>query len=254
MACGAIPESRPALNAEPRRVSPMGSALVGFLKNNTNSRPAWQEIVRFSCLASRPSTARIGRASEAPSHLCNRVHMIRLLSPTASLRGDGFSAMEIELRRLFRLARMNLNGERHASRAFQEDRFVLDPVGAKDEVGERSVGGDRLTGTAGLREIDDRSRVFGRSVLVALEGEVDEKARRRVAAERAPFGSVDKALDATHEIVGEFPCVFQDRIGFDIGNLELRRSSAPSQYERDNRCDGAKAKPTHSPPPPIREI
>jgi hypothetical protein len=39
--------------------------LTFFLKNNTNSQPAWQEIVGFSYLASRPSTARIGRASEA---------------------------------------------------------------------------------------------------------------------------------------------------------------------------------------------
>src|SRR5215468_5277714 len=83
------------------------------------------------------------------------------LSPAASLWGDGFRAVEIEFGRLFRLSGVNLNGERHASRAFQEDRFVLDPVWAKDEVGECPVGSDRLTGTARLRQLDDRGRVFG---------------------------------------------------------------------------------------------
>src|ERR1700691_4281942 len=125
--------------------------------------------------------------------------MIRLPSPTASLRSDGFRAVEIEFRRLFCLSRMNLNGERHASRAFEEECFVLSPIGAKDKVGERSVGCD-WTGAAGLSQVDDRGRVFRRSVLVALEGEVDQDARRRVAAERPPFGSVDKALADTYEV------------------------------------------------------
>ena len=166
------------------------------------------------------------------------------LSPTASLRGDGFRAVEIEFRRLFRLARMNLNGERHAGRAFQEDHFVLNPVGAKDEIGERPVGGDRLTGTTGLRQVDDRGRIFRRGVLVALEGEVDEEAGRRVAAERAPFGSVDEALAAAHEIVGELARVFQKRIGFDVDDLELRRPAPPAST---NETTDATA-PTRSPP------
>ena len=202
------------------------TGLVGFLKNNTNSSQPGKKLSVFLIERPGPQQRELTAPRKRRAISATESNTIRLPSPTASLRGDGFRAMEIEFRRLFRLSRMNLNGERHASRAFQEDRFVLDPVGAKDEVGERSVGGDRLTGTAGLREIDDRSRVFGRSVLVALEGEVDEEARRRVATERAPFGSVDKALAAAHEIVGEFARVFQKRIGFDIGNLELRRSGA----------------------------
>ena len=89
----------------------------------------------------------------------------RAPAATASFGGDGFRAVKIEFRRLCRFACMDLNDERHAGRPLQEDRFVLNPVGAKDKVGERSVGGDRLTGAAGLRQIDDRGRVFGRGVL-----------------------------------------------------------------------------------------
>src|SRR5580698_612397 len=171
--------------------------------------------------------------------------MISLPRPAASLRGDRLRAVEVEFRRLFGLSGVNLNGERHAGRALQEQGFVLDPVSAEDEVGEGSVGGDRLTGTPGLRQIDDRGRVFGRDVLVALEGEIDEKAGRRVAAERAPFGSVDKTLAAGHEVVGQLARVLKKRIGLDVDDLELRRPSAPGQHERDDRRDGANAKPTH---------
>jgi hypothetical protein len=51
MACGAIPERFPAFNAETqsrvaREKRELG--LSAFLKNNTPSQPAWQEIVDFS--------------------------------------------------------------------------------------------------------------------------------------------------------------------------------------------------------------
>jgi hypothetical protein len=57
MACGAIPESFPCLNAEALAVpssweTPAGS--LEFLKDNTISRPPWQEIVDFSYSPSRP--------------------------------------------------------------------------------------------------------------------------------------------------------------------------------------------------------
>ena len=121
---------------------------------------------------------------------------------------------------------------------------MLNSVGAEDEVGERSVCGDRLSGMASLREINDRGRIFRRSVLVAFEGEVDEKAGGRVAAQRAPSGSVNEALAAAHEIVGQFARVFQKRIGFDVDDLELRRPGASSQRERDNRrCGATRANP-----------
>src|SRR6478752_10464914 len=97
---------------------------------------AWQEIVGFLIERSPPSNGHLGasprrgRAILPTESWCN---------PTASLRGDGLRAAEIEFRRLFRLARVHLNGKRHASRAFQEDGFVLDPVRAKDEVGKGLV-------------------------------------------------------------------------------------------------------------------
>jgi hypothetical protein len=51
MACGAIPESLPALDAEPRsRVAyeKCVAGFIGLLKNNIRSQPAGQEIVDFS--------------------------------------------------------------------------------------------------------------------------------------------------------------------------------------------------------------
>jgi hypothetical protein len=76
--------------------------------------------------------------------------MIKPSLRPASLWRDGFRAVEVEFRGLLRLSRMNLNGERHTCRALKEDRFVLDPVGAKDEVGKGLVGGDGA-GAPGLR-------------------------------------------------------------------------------------------------------
>ena len=49
--------------------------------------------------------------------------------------------------------------------AVQEHGLVLDPVGAEDEIGERFVGDDGLAGMAGLGQVDDCGRVFGRGVL-----------------------------------------------------------------------------------------
>ena len=80
------------------------------------------------------------------------------------------------------------------SRALQEHGLVLDAVGAEDEIGERLVGYDLLAGMPGLGQVDDRRRIFGRSVLVALEGEVEKHAGRRVAAERPAPRRVDQAL------------------------------------------------------------
>jgi hypothetical protein len=52
MACGAIPEPFPVLDAELRpHVADGGKnqrGLRGFLKNNTASQLVWQEIVDFS--------------------------------------------------------------------------------------------------------------------------------------------------------------------------------------------------------------
>ena len=123
----------------------------------------------------------------------------------------------------------------------QEHRFVLDPVGAKDEVGERSVGGDRLPRPVCVRSTTAVDISAKRSC--RPRGEVDERpspCRRRAR----PFGSVDKALAAAHEIVGEFPCMFQKRIGFDIGHLELRRSGAPASTTETIDATA----PTRSPP------
>jgi hypothetical protein len=51
MACGAIPDR--SLLLTPRSRSLLANrkrqaAFLGFLKNNTTSKPAWQEIVDFS--------------------------------------------------------------------------------------------------------------------------------------------------------------------------------------------------------------
>jgi hypothetical protein len=52
MACGAIPDPFPVLDAEPsaarRRWGKNQRGLSCFLKNNTKSQVAWQEIVDFS--------------------------------------------------------------------------------------------------------------------------------------------------------------------------------------------------------------
>ena len=144
------------------------------------------------------------------------------------MRDGRFRALEVYPSGLFGLAGMDLDGEWHAGRGIQEHRLMLEAVGSEDEIGERSVGDDRLAGTAGLSQVDDRGRIFGRSVLVTLEGEVDEQAGRRIAAQRAPFGGVDKALAAAYKIVGQFARMLQKRISLDVDDLELGSIGAPT--------------------------
>jgi hypothetical protein len=79
--------------------------------------------------------------------------------------------------------------ERHAGRGLQEKGLVLYPIGAEDEISERFVGDDRLAGTAGLGQVDDCGRVFGRGVLIAREDEVQEQTGRRVAPQRPALRS-----------------------------------------------------------------
>src|SRR5579863_9449571 len=66
-----------------------------------------------------------------------------------SLLGAHFRTGNVELRRLLGPARMDLDGERHAHRPFQKYHFVLEAVGAENEIGERLVGDNLLARTAG---------------------------------------------------------------------------------------------------------
>jgi hypothetical protein len=50
-----------------------------------------------------------------------------------------------------------------------------------------------------------------------------------------PLGASTKPLTAAYEIVGQFACVFQERIGLDVNDLELRSLSAAGKRERDHR-------------------
>src|SRR5271165_3683513 len=95
---------------------------------------------------------------------------------------------------------MDGDGERHAGRALEKDRLVLDTVSAEDEMGEGFVRDDLLTGAASLGEIDGRRRIFRGGVLVALEGEIDEQAGCRVSAGSAALRRIDERL-ASDEIV-----------------------------------------------------
>ena len=94
-------------------------------------------------------------------------------------------------RRSRRPRRRTLRRRRLAKRR----RLVLDAVGAEDEMGESFVRDDLLTGMAGLGEIDGRRRIFGGGVLVALEGEIDEQPRCRVAAWSAALRRIDDRRD-----------------------------------------------------------
>jgi hypothetical protein len=70
MACGAIPESLPALRLIPKSRSPLAkceSRLSAFLKNNIETRPAWQEIVDFSWRTFRSSAGCLHCPSVTPT-------------------------------------------------------------------------------------------------------------------------------------------------------------------------------------------
>ena len=77
-----------------------------------------------------------------------------------SVRRARLRAGEVELDRLPGLARMDVDGERRAGRVLEEDRLVLDALGAEDETGERLVDDDLLAGVVGLGQVDGRGRVF----------------------------------------------------------------------------------------------
>lgn len=117
---------------------------------------------------------------------------------------------------------------------------MLDSVRAEDEVGEGLVGDELPAGAAGLNEVDDRGRIFGRGVLVALKREVQEQPGRRVAFEGPALGSVDQGLAAAHEILGQLVRALQKRIGFDVGDVALRGLTAADKRESRGRCGGAK--------------
>ena len=80
---------------------------------------------------------------------------------------------------------MDLDGERHAGCTLEKDRLVLEPLGAEDEVGERLVRDHAVAAEVSLSEIDGCGCIFRRSVLLALEGEVDEQRGRCVASRRS---------------------------------------------------------------------
>src|SRR5208337_5378947 len=131
--------------------------------------------------------------------MTRRYEIDRAIEPN-SVRRVHLGAREVEVHKFFGLAGMDGDGERHAGRALEKDRLVLDAVGAEDEMGEGFVRDDLLAGMAGLSEIDGRRRIFGGGVLVALEGEIDEQARCRVAARSAALRRIDERL-ASDEIV-----------------------------------------------------
>src|SRR5271157_1182854 len=103
----------------------------------------------------------------------------------ASVRGARLRAGEVELDRLPGLAGTDVDGERRAGRVLEEDRLVLDALGAEHEAGERLVNDDLRSGDARLGEVDRRSCVSGREVLLAREDEVEHDAGRGVAGRRA---------------------------------------------------------------------
>ena len=129
---------------------------------------------------------------------------------------------------------MDLDGERHACGAFEKHRFVLDAIGAEDEVGERLVRDDALAGVVGLGQVDGGGRVFRRRVLVALEGEVEKQCGRGVAAKSSAARRVDDRL-AADEIVGQLARVLEVRVGLHVDDLEFRRLCAREQPERHKR-------------------
>ena len=138
---------------------------------------------------------------------------------------------------------MDHDGERHAGRGLQEHGLVLDPVGAEDEICERFVGDDRLAGMAGLRQVDDCGRVFGRGVLVAREDEVQEQAGRRVAPQRPALGRVDQALPVAHEIVGQSARVLEKCVGLDVDDLEVGRLNAADNDANEKAAAAARSAP-----------
>src|SRR5271165_2991359 len=115
---------------------------------------------------------------------------------TASVRGERLRAGEVELDRLPGLAGTDVDGERRAGRTLEEDCFVLDALGAEHEAGERLVDHNLLAGDGRLGEVDRRSCVSGREVLVAREDEVEHDAGRGVAARRAASRRVDERRSA----------------------------------------------------------
>src|SRR5271166_4581974 len=118
---------------------------------------------------------------------------------TASVRGARLRAGEVELDRLPGLAGTDVE---RAGRVLEEDRLVLDALGAEHEAGERLVNDDLLAGDARLGEVDRRSCVSGREVLLAREDEVEHDAGRGVAVRRAASRRVDERRSAD-EIVGQ---------------------------------------------------
>src|SRR5271166_181614 len=114
---------------------------------------------------------------------------------------------------------MDDDKERHAGRALEKDRLVLDAIGDEDEMGEGFVRDDLLAGMTRLGKIDGRRRIFGGGVLVALEGEIDEQARCRVAAGGAALRRIDERL-ASDEIVRQLSCMLEKGVGLDVDDLE----------------------------------
>ncbi len=98
--------------------------------------------------------------------------------------------------------------------------------------------------TPGLGEVDRRSRVFGREVLVAREDEVEHDAGRGVAVRRAASRRVDERRSAD-EIVGQLAGALEKNVGLDVDDLEFRSLAAAGQHHSSGR--NGDAKPVHVP-------
>src|SRR5580693_4257129 len=152
---------------------------------------AWCSRIRPRIGRSSPmarSRRRVGRMAASPGSIRWPTCWASRTEPPTEHGGNRTSigcahlgAGEIELYRLLGLAGVDVDGERHAGRGLEKDRLVLDAVWPEDEMGEGLVRHHRLAAMRGLGHIDGCCRVFGRGVLVALEGEIDQEGRRSVA-------------------------------------------------------------------------